>query len=291
MNSKEYLEITVTISPDTEENQEIALAQISELPYDSFVLEEGNLKCYIQKDLYNASELDDALKTLPFEASFTVAEVPAMNWNAQWEETLQPIVVDNKVTVRFSDKSDSLPRTRFNISLAPEMAFGTGHHETTYMMISAMLRYESTIKGNVVLDRGCGTAVLAILAAKMRASKVVGIDIDMVAVQSALANVRRNRVSGRLDVFCGDASLLNDVHYIYNVDVLLANIHKNIIVTDMKRYSEVLNQGGILLLSGFFESDCEDVAEEARKCGFRQIGSEIRGGWACLHFAKKTSND
>lgn len=281
MNSGEYIEVTVTLSPFSVENAEIAEAMIADLPYDSFVTGEKDLKCYIQKDLYDRRALRLVLSGLPFDASFTAVPVPFMNWNAEWESSFKPIVVGKSVTVKQMD-DEQQPRTRYNIRLRPQMAFGTGHHDTTYMMLESMLEYRDNIKGRIVMDMGCGTAVLAILAAKMGALKVYGIDIDAVAARSAYDNAHINRVGRRVETYCGDASRLQMGKY----DMLLANIHRNIIIMDLRTYSRSLKAGGVLLLSGFFEDDVKDVREEAEKCGLEFIRMKSRGGWACLHFRR-----
>ena len=175
--------------------------------------------------------------------------------------------------------------TRYNIKLRPEMAFGTGHHDTTRMMLSSMLEHRDNIRGKVVMDMGCGTAVLAILAAKMGAEKVYGIDIDAVAAHSAWLNARLNRVGRRVETYCGDASRLQLGKY----DLLLANIHRNIILMDLRTYSRSLRAGGVLLLSGFYESDIPDIRTEAVKCGLEFIRQRVENGWACLHFRRDRS--
>lgn len=281
MNSSEYIEVSVRLEPFSEENAEIAEAEIAELPYDSFLVEDGILKCYIQKELYNQQQLKVVLSGLVFDATFSAALVPFQNWNAGWESTFTPIVVDNTVTIKQVNDA-SARRTRFNISLRPEMAFGTGHHETTYMVMQAMLANESSIKGHVVLDMGCGTGVLGILAAKMGAKRTYCIDIDAVAAQSAYDNAILNRVSRRIGSYCGDASLLQAGHY----DVILANIHRNILVMDMRTYAKSLRAGGRLIVSGFYEGDVEDIAAEAHANGFAMRARREKNGWCCLEFVK-----
>ncbi|MDD6254327.1 MAG: 50S ribosomal protein L11 methyltransferase [Candidatus Cryptobacteroides sp.] len=281
MNSSEYIEVTVKIDPFTEENAEIAEAMIAELPYDSFVAGESDLKCYIQKELYDRRAMRLILSGLPFSTSFNAVPVPFRNWNAEWESSFKPIVVGKSVTVKQMD-DNSQPRTRYNIRLRPEMAFGTGHHDTTYMMLESVLEYPDNVKERVVMDMGCGTAVLGILAAKMGAKKVFAIDIDAVAAQSAFDNAHINRVGRKVEAYCGDASRLQLGKY----DMLLANIHRNIIIMDLRTYSMSLKAGGVLLLSGFFDDDVPDVRAEAEKCGLQFIGRKSKGGWACLHFRR-----
>ena len=191
MNSQEYIEVAIKIAPFSEENAEIVTAEISELPFESFSNENPYLKCYIQKELYDASILKVVLSGLEgygFDVEWSANLIPATNWNALWESQFEPIVVDGKCTIKASFH-EGLKKTRFNITIDPKMAFGTGHHQTTFMMCRALLENESSVRDKVVLDMGCGTAVLAILAAKMKAAKVYGIDIDAIAAISAYDNV------------------------------------------------------------------------------------------------------
>ena len=279
MNSEQYIEVCVKLSPFTEEMAEIIMAELSELPFDSFVTEDPFLKCYIQKDSYKPSDVKVVLSGFP-EASFTAALVQGQNWNAQWEASFEPIVVDGVVTVKAPFNVD-VPRTRYNIWIDPKMAFGTGYHHTTYMMMQRLLALP--VKGSYVVDMGCGTAILAILAAKMGARKVFAVDIDLVAARSAWGNCRWNRVGTRVETACGDASLLQMGTY----DVLLANIHRNIIIEDLPTYVRSLRRGGHLLLSGFYEADVPAIRSAAEALGLVPAGSSAREGWACLEFAKQ----
>ena len=279
MNSEQYIEVCVKLSPFTEEMAEIIMAELSELPFDSFVTEDPFLKCYIQKDSYKPSDVKVVLSGFP-EASFTAALVQGQNWNAQWEASFEPIVVDGVVTVKAPFNVD-VPRTRYNIWIDPKMAFGTGYHHTTYMMMQRLLALP--VKGSYVVDMGCGTAILAILAAKMGARKVFAVDIDLVAARSAWGNCRWNRVGTRVETACGDASLLQMGTY----DVPLANIHRNIIIEDLPTYVRSLRRGGHLLLSGFYEADVPAIRSAAEALGLVPAGSSAREGWACLEFVKQ----
>ena len=279
MNSEEYIEVSVRLSPFSEETAEIIMAELSELPFDSFVTEDPFLKCYIQKDAYKASDVKVVLSGFP-SASFTAALVQGQNWNKAWEESFEPIVVDGVVTVKAPFNKD-VSRTLYNIWIDPKMAFGSGDRHTAYMMISRMLGLP--VRGAYVCDAGCGTAILAILAAKMGARKVFAYDIDLVAARSAWGNCRWNKVGTRVETACGDASLLQMGTY----DILLANIHRNIVIEDMPTYARSLRRGGHLLLSGFFEADVAAVTAAAMEAGLLPAGSSSREGWACLEFSKK----
>ncbi len=277
IDPRDYIQVNVHIEPFSEENAEIVEAMVSDLPYDSFEICEDGVKCYIQQSGFNRMALKAILAGLPFKTTFEARPVPFQNWNAQWEKTFEPIVVDGQVTIKQTDDKVT-PRTRYNIRLRPEMAFGTGHHFTTYMMMQSMLAESDAIRAHTVLDMGCGTALLGILAAKMGAEKVYGIDIDAVAAQSAFDNARLNRVSRKVETYCGDASLLQFNKY----DVILANIHRNIIIMDLRTYARALKSTGVLMLSGFYESDIEDIMKEAGKYGLTLVTTRTREGWACL---------
>lgn len=297
INTQEYIEVILHIEPYTEESVEIIEAELGELPYDSFMEDQdpdGNpvLKAYIPKADYDVRALKLALEGVEMDVRFSATMIEPQNWNAQWESNFEPIFVDGKVTVKAPYHKD-LPKTRFNITIDPQMAFGTGHHQTTYMMMQTMLENEAEIKGKVVMDMGCGTGVLAILGAKMGASKVYGVDIDAVAAQSAFENARRNKVSKKTETFFGDASMLQSEMY----DVLLANIHRNIIIEDIHtyagslrrngfRYNSGTSEGGLLMCSGFYDSDVEAIVEAAEKEGLSLVGSKSREGWACLLFRR-----
>ena len=281
MNSEQYIEVSVKLDPFTEEMAEILEAELSDLPFDSFVIEEPYLKCYIQMEEYRPSDVKVVLSGYPAAASFSAVLVQGKNWNKTWESGFQPIVVDGVITIKAPFNKD-VPRTRFNIWIDPRMAFGTGYHHTTYMMMQRMLGLEDFLKGHSVVDMGCGTAILAILAAKMGARKVFAVDIDAVAARSAWGNCRWNKVGTRVETACGDASLLQMSTY----DVLLANIHRNIILEDFPTYVRSLRRGGHLLLSGFYGKDVPAIRSAAEALGLQYVGASKREDWACVEFTK-----
>ena len=284
MNSQEYIEVAIKIAPFSEENAEIVTAEISELPFESFTMEDPYLKCYIQKELYDAQSLKvvlGGLEGMGFDVEFSANLMPAVNWNAVWESQFTPIVVDNACTIKASFHKDQ-KRTRFNITIDPKMAFGTGHHQTTYMMCRALLQNEEDVRGKVVMDMGCGTAILAILAAKMKAERVYGIDIDAVAAISAYDNARLNRVGKIMETYCGDASLLQRNSY----DVLLANINRNILLQDMPTYAHSLHKGGLLFVSGFYVEDMPMLIGTAAANGLEYVSHDSMDNWCCIKFRK-----
>ena len=284
MNSQEYIEVSIQITPFSEENAEIVTAEVSALPYESFSMEDPCLKCYIQKELYDAQALKVILSEFEgygFQVSHSATLMPAVNWNALWESQFSPIVVDGKCTIKASFHKD-LKKTRFNIIIDPKMAFGTGHHQTTFMMCRALLENEPEIKGKTVMDMGCGTAILAILAAKMGAGKVYGIDIDAVASISAYDNARANKVGKKVETWCGDASLLQMNSY----DVLLANINRNILLQDMSTYSRSLKKNGLLFVSGFYTEDMPMLVGTAAGAGLEYVSHDSIDNWCCIKFRK-----
>ncbi len=284
MNSQEYIEVAIKIEPFNEENAEIVTAEISELPFESFSSEEPFLNCYIQKELYDPQALKvtmGGLEDYGFKVGYTAKLMPAVNWNAVWESQFPPIVVDGKCTIKASFH-EGLKKTRYNITIDPKMAFGTGHHQTTYMMCRALLQNEDAVRGKVVMDMGCGTAVLAILAAKMKASHVYGIDIDAVAAISAYDNARKNRVGKVMETYCGDASLLQRNTY----DVLLANINRNILLQDIPTYSLCIRRGGLLFVSGFYIEDMPMIIGMAQNSGLEYVSHDSIDNWCCIKFVK-----
>ena len=279
-DTEQYLEVAVKLDPFSEEMAEILMAELGELPYDSFVTEEPFLKCYIQREQYRPSDLKVVLSGYDCVAGFNAVMVEGRNWNRNWELSFQPIVVDGTVTVK-APFNTGVPRTRYNIWIDPQMAFGTGYHHTTYMMMQRLLALP--VRGSYVCDMGCGTAILGILAAKMGARKVFAVDIDAVAARSAWGNARWNKVGTRVETACGDASLMQMSTY----DVILANIHRNIILEDLPTYARSLRRGGTLLVSGFYDADSAGIIDAARALGLSLAGTSSREGWSCLEFGKK----
>ena len=283
MNSQEYIEVAIKIAPYSEENAEIVTAEVSELPYESFSMEDPFLKCYIQKDLYDAQALKvllSGLEGMGFDVEFSANLMPAVNWNAVWESQFPPIVVDGKCTIKASFH-EGLKRTRFNITIDPKMAFGTGHHQTTYMMCRALIENEESVRGKVVMDMGCGTGVLAILAAKMGAVDCVAVDNDSWAAENAKENVIRNGVD--VDVFLGDSSLLKGDE---NYEIFIANINRNILLDNMEIYSKSIKSGGVLFLSGFYENDIPILENKCAELGFVLSESRTKDNWAAMRLVK-----
>lgn len=282
----EYIEVSIEITPFQDEFAEIVTAEISDLGFESYLTEDPYLKAYIPRDLFNEPHLKTVLSLIPqteFTVRYSLSLIPERNWNALWESSFEPVVIDGKCTVKASFHK-GLPRTKYTIVIDPKMAFGTGHHQTTTLIIKSMLAHAKDIRGLQVLDMGCGTGILSILAAKMKAAVPVhAIDIDPVAVRSARENAIRNRTGDRIRTLCGDASLIQAGKY----DLILANINRNIILEDLSTYTRGLRPGGRLICSGFYEEDCAMIEAEAHRQGMEPESSDSLERWATLTFCKR----
>ena len=247
-----YLEFNFNISPLQPWN-EILMAELIEIGFDSFTEEHNGILAYIQKDLFDDKQLQEInmFSNEAVEISYTYQEMPNINWNEEWEKNFEPINVEDQVSIRAEFHSNqNLPH---EIIIQPKMSFGTGHHATTYLMIQQML--DMNFENKTVLDMGCGTSVLAIFAKQKGAGKTVAIDIDEWSVENSKENAARNNVE--LEISQGTADNLGAE----NFDIILANINRNILISDIPTYVSVLNNVGQLLLSGLCFFDVEDVLE------------------------------
>lgn len=256
---------------------EILIAELGYAGFESFVENEEGVTAYIKKDEWDAFILEDIqiLKSTEFKITYNFNEIEQTNWNEEWEKNFNPIEVDGLVTVRapFHEK----PSTKFDLVIEPKMSFGTGHHETTHMMIQHILKNDFEDKS--VLDMGCGTGVLAILAEKVGATKIDAIDIDNWCYLNSLENVERNDCKN-ISVYEGDATLLEGRHY----DTIIANINRNILLADMASYAKCLSANGMLFLSGFYKEDIPMIEAECEKHMLKLNEIIERGQWVSLKF-------
>lgn len=281
----DYIEVQIEITPFSEDFSDIVVAQIEELGFESYVTEAPYLKAYIPVEQFSERNLKLLLSGIDrdlFELSYTTNYIKEQNWNAVWEASFEPIVI-GKCTVK-AHFHKGLPRTKYTITITPKMAFGTGHHQTTSLMMEVMQKEEKYIRDHKVLDMGCGTGILAILAAKMEsATPVHAIDIDPTAVFSVRENAWKNRVHEKIDSRCGDASLIQAGKY----DIILANINRNILLQDMGTYTRGLLPGGVLVISGFYTQDLQMLTEEASRCGLEYEYHLEKENWVAAKFTKK----
>ena len=310
----DYIEVTFNIEPFSIENAEIVEAIVVDCGFESFVTEDEALKGYIPIDDYSA-EIPRRLKILlgdfcdralspryssgaaeraseaasGFTVSFQTNYIKEQNWNLPWEEQFSPIVVDGLCTVK-ADFHKDLKRTKYNITIKPNMAFGTGHHQTTTLMMRTLLKLAgvegtgcNALKGKQVLDMGTGTGILAILAAKLGALRPVhAIDVDVTAVNSAKENLWKNRLHKAVIVLYGDASLIQAGKY----DIILANINRNILMEDLSTYQRGLRPGGLVVMSGFFGEDIPMLVERGAELGLTKVYSELLENWGLLILGK-----
>jgi ribosomal protein L11 methyltransferase len=258
----------------------LLLGELMELGFESYAEEEGEcLLGYIAEDHYRQGLLDDCdfLKDNPL-IKVTEKVLDDKNWNEEWEKNYNPVLIDGKCFVR-APFHEPMPGARYEIVIEPKMAFGTAHHETTQLMATWLM--EQDIAGQTVLDMGCGTGILAILANKMGASYVKGIDNDEWAWRNALENFRLNGVA-QGDVLLGDVRQVEKEKY----DLVLANINRNILLQDLPDYAEGLKAGGKILLSGFYESDRDSISKKTGENGLRFIGIKSLNLWAAMLFIK-----
>ena len=302
-----YIEVAIEITPYTEENAEIVMAMLDDIPFESFSTEEPLLKGYIGQDNFNQQNLKTVLSYFSggasgFDVSFTTSFIEEENWNQTWESDFEPIFIDGLVTVK-APFHKNLPLTKYNIRIEPKMAFGTGHHQTTTMMVKGLLDLNGegeksdglcgangllggwkSLRGKQVLDMGTGTGVLAILAAKMRAKRAVhAIDVDIVAVNSAKENAWKNRLAEAIHTLYGDGSLIQANKY----DLILANINRNILMQDMDTYYRGMRKGGVLVLSGFYTEDIPVLEECAAEKGFKLVATRDIDNWASMILYKE----
>lgn len=275
--SGDYQEVHVVINP-LEPAREILIANLSELPFESILETANGFKAYMPAELWQEAYLS-IFKDFDLEDTrITVNQkiIPAKNWNVTWESDYDPIVVDGRCRIRAPFHASG--EEKYEIEIMPKMSFGTGHHETTYLMVRMML--DMKFKGKEVLDMGCGTGVLAILACKMGASEILAIDIDPWSYENSLENVSRNACR-MIRVKQGDANLLPSAG---TFDIILANINLNILLADTKAYAQCLNKGGILLLSGFYKEDLQVITAACETEGLSLENFIEKNNWVSAKY-------
>jgi len=276
--SQIYIEYNFIISP-LQPASEILIAQLGAVNFESFVETETGVKAYVQKEELDEEAVKDIqiLNSDEFKIEYVVTEIPQVNWNLEWEKNFQPIEVNGECALRAPFHKPF--NVKYEIIIEPKMSFGTGHHETTFMMLQFIL--ESDYSGKTVMDMGCGTAVLAILAEKKGAIELDAVDIDEWCFENSIENVERNDCH-KISVFQGDASFLKNKKY----DTFIANINRNILLQDMKVYSNSIEKGGSLFLSGFYTEDLPLITERCNKYGLTFVENKERNNWVAAKFIK-----
>ena len=272
-----YIGYTFQITP-RDPATEILIAELGYVGFESFVENEEGVIAYIQKENFKEDILEDIyiLKRDEFKIEYKKEEIEQINWNSEWEKNFNPILIDKTVNIR-APFHDKLPNIKYDIVIEPKMSFGTGHHQTTHMMVKHLLNLN--LKNKKVLDMGCGTGVLAILAEMRGAKPIDAIDIDNWCYLNSIENAERNNCKN-ISVFQGEASLLLNKKY----DVIIANINRNILLNDMKTYTNSLNKNGTLLLSGFYQEDIPIIDAEVSKYNLKLQTIEEMENWVALKY-------
>lgn len=278
----ENYEVTIKLAESNVADAEIIMALLTAEGFDGFIEEKDNIRAYADKQILTEIDIDTIFASNPLlqPLSYTVSTLENKNWNEEWEKNFfKPIRVGNECLIRSSFHTNEEP-ARYEILIDPKMSFGTGHHSTTYLMISELL--QSNVEGKTLLDMGCGTGILAILAAKMGCKNIEAIDIDEWAYNNTIENITINNVSG-ITVYKGGAELLNTQQF----DLILANINRNILLDDMHKYATVLVVGGKIYFSGFYLSDLASIIAEASQHNLHYKHHRVMNEWTMAVFEKR----
>ena len=270
-----YIEIDFHVSPP-EDGRDILLALLSEQQFESFLETKTGLRAYINQADWNRIDVQQALSLMPsaFVVSHQINEIPTENWNAHWESSFLPIVVGD-YTVRASFHPPKT--TAYELIIEPKMSFGTGHHQTTQLMMKYALEIDMADKD--VLDMGCGTGILGILAADLGAKLVLSIDIESWCVENTQENAERNRCSHVVKVIRGDVDIVAETY-----DLIFANINRNTLIRHIPHYAKRLQSQGVLLLSGFYQTDLLEITQECKANGLTFQSNTQFDDWVCAKY-------
>ena len=274
-----YTQISFKLNPDTEENREILIAVLSDQEFESFDENEDFVLGYIPGESFQMDEITEICSSLHFSVSTETSSIADQNWNEVWEKNyFKPLLIAERCLIRAPFHTDFEP-AEFELVIEPKMAFGTGNHETTSLVAEKILNLDLT--GKTVLDMGCGTGILGMLASLKGAKSVMAIDIDTWSFESTVENARLNNIN-KLEAKLGDADLLGNETY----EIIFANIHKNIIIRDLPAYEKVLQHGGSIYFSGFYAQDMPDVKAKAESLGLVETGFQEKNNWVVYSFRK-----
>jgi len=276
----EYVCVSFTVNP-AEPGSEILASALSEENFESFVHNDTGFEAFIQQPLFNETILQNLSQQYPqIKFTHSIQKIKNQNWNEVWEKSFSPVIIENYCTIRAPFHPAPTPPL-LDIIIEPKMSFGTGHHQTTWLMSKAL--FGLNLSNKSVLDVGCGTGILSIIAKKLGAQHVIGIDIDEWSIENSRENRKANGYRKEaIDFYQGTInSIENDTF-----DVMLANINKNILLKEISKYAAHLNPSGILLISGFFDTDSPELIAAAEKTALKNTGKELKNEWAMLSFQK-----
>ena len=280
----DYKKVTFSVTPTEEVATDILAALLADEGFETFVPEENGMTAYAPVAEFNETTLATVVENFPIEGysiTYTTEDIEGEDWNAEWEKNyFQPIIVDDQCVIHSTFHTD-VPKAKYEILIDPKMAFGTGYHQTTCHMIRAILA--SNMQGCSVLDMGCGTALLAILAKKCGAGNVVAIDIDEFAYENAKENIVLNGTPD-IEVRLGGADAIKESD---DFDYVIANINRNILLADMQYYTARMHKGSTLFISGFYTDDIEVLKEEAERHGLRYEAFAENNRWAMMRLVKE----
>lgn len=279
-----YFEVTFKTNPCTETVNDVLSACLGEIGFESFVESTDGIKGYIQQPIYNESTLKEVVKNIPLEnvsISYNAELMEDKDWNEEWEKNFfQPIVIGNRCVIHSTFHKDA-PEAEYDILINPQMAFGTGHHETTSLILEELL--DAELQNKSLLDMGCGTSILAILAAMRGAKPITAIDIDTWCVENSKENILLNNIEN-ISVELGDATSLKGRE---PFDIVIANINRNILLNDMSFYTACMHKGSEIFMSGFYVSDIDILKEKAESLGLSYMYYKEKNNWAVVKFIMK----
>lgn len=281
----DYIQVNIDFNPVNDIETDILNALLCDNGFESFVATDSGVSAYIKKELYNDEIIDVAINLYPFTSTITWTKelIEGQDWNEEWEKNyFKPMVIANRCVIHSTFHTD-YPELEYDITIDPKMAFGTGHHSTTNLIVTELLSMD--LADFNVLDVGTGTGILSIVSILHGAKKAIGIEIDEAAYVNALENIKLNNVDNQIDILNGDATLIADLRE-QSFDIVLANINRNVILNDIDKYSSVLKTGGRMLLSGFYLNEVEMIETVAEKYSLRKEYVKEDNNWAMLVLVK-----
>lgn len=275
----EYTEVDIRLNP-VDPFADILVARLNEIEFESYAEDEKGVKAYVQTHLLDEESVKEIISEVEglCELSYTITKVKQENWNEQWESSFEPVYINENCVIR-ADFHKPITNVEQEIIITPKMSFGTGHHETTSLVMNEM--FEIDFDDKSVLDMGCGTGVLAILASKLGANSLVGIDFDEWAVENSVENASLNKVEN-IDFVHGDVDAIGEAKY----DIILANINRNIILQDIEVYVGAMSTESQILFSGFLEEDVPLILEKSEQLGLELVVLKNKNKWQMLHLRK-----